>query len=95
MIIKSLLTENNPFNSTEEIKSWIEQRNREVEVKVEKIPFEKMKLWHSEIDGSIHHDSGRFFSIVGIDVNTDYEANSEQGTFNHWRQPIILQPEVG
>lgn len=95
MIIKSLLTENNPFNSTEEIKSWIEQRNREVEVKVEKIPFAQMKMWHSEPDGSIHHDSGRFFSIVGIDVNTDYEANSEQGTFNHWRQPIILQPEVG
>ena len=62
---------------------------------MEKIPFAQMKMWHSEPDGSIHHDSGRFFSIVGIDVNTDYEVNSEQGTFNHWRQPIILQPEVG
>ncbi len=89
MIIKSLLTEDNPFNTTEEIKGWIEQRNREVEVKVEKIPFHQMKMWHSEPDGSLHHDSGRFFSIVGIDVKTDYADN------HHWRQPIILQPEVG
>lgn len=89
MIIKSLLTENNPFNSTEELKAWIEQRNREVEVKVEKIPFDQLKMWHSDPDGSIRHDSGRFFSIVGIDVTTDYGIN------NHWRQPIILQPEVG
>ena len=89
MIIKSLLTESNPFNSTVDIKSWIEQRNREVEVEVEQIPFEKMKMWHSESDGSIRHDSGRFFSIVGIDVRTDIDS------MQHWRQPIILQPEVG
>ena len=89
MIIRSLLTNKNPFNSTEEIKQWIERRNREVEVKVDKIPFREMKCWHSEEDGSIRHDSGRFFSIVGIDVQTDYGVN------HHWRQPIILQPEVG
>lgn len=89
MIIRSLLTDKNPFNSTEEIKQWIEQRNREVEVKVEKIPFADMKMWHSEEDGSLRHDSGRFFSIVGIDVQTDYGSN------HHWRQPIILQPEIG
>lgn len=89
MIIKSLLTTENVFNSTEELKSWIEQRNREVEVKIEQIPFNQMKMWHSEPDGSICHDSGRFFSIVGIDVKTDY------GTNQHWRQPIICQPEVG
>lgn len=89
MIIRSLLTNKNPFNSTEEIKEWIERRNREVEVKVDKIPFAQMKGWHSDEDGSIRHDSGRFFSIVGIDVRTDYGSN------HHWRQPIILQPEVG
>lgn len=89
MIIKSLLTEENKFNSTEEIKAWIKRRNREVEVKIKKIPFDQMNMWHSDVDGSVHHDSGRFFSIVGIDVRTDYGSN------HHWRQPIINQPEVG
>ena len=89
MIIKPLLTEENKFNSTEEIKAWIKRRNREVEVKIEKIPFDQMNMWHSDVDGSVHHDSGRFFSIVGIDVRTDYGSN------HHWRQPIINQPEVG
>lgn len=89
MIIRSLLTEHNPFNSTEDLKDWIAQRNREVEVKVEQIPFSELKMWHSDPDGSVHHDSGRFFTIQGIDVVTDYGPN------NHWRQPIINQPEVG
>ena len=89
MIIKSLITQANPFNTTQEIREWIARRNREVAVKVEQIPFNEMKMWHSDYDGSIHHDTGRFFSIVGIDVQTDYGKN------NQWRQPIINQPEVG
>ena len=89
MLIKSLLATENPFNSTQEIREWIAQRNREAVVDVKQIPFSEMKMWHSEDDGSIRHDTGKFFSIVGIDVRTDYGNNS------HWRQPIINQPEVG
>lgn len=89
MILHSLLTTDNPFNSTEELRDWIRTRNREVNVSVEKIPFDSMDNWISKPDGSLSHESGRFFSIIGIDVNTDF------GTVNHWRQPIILQPEVG
>lgn len=89
MIIRSLLTEKNRFNSTEDLKKWIELRNREVEVKVKRVPLTQLSKWHSDPDGSIHHDSGRFFSIVGIDVQTDYGIN------HHWCQPIINQPEVG
>ena len=37
MIIKSLLTENNPFNSTQEIKEWIERRNKEVKVNLRSV----------------------------------------------------------
>lgn len=89
MIIRSLLTNKNPFNSTDDIRQWIKRRNCEVEVRVEKISFADMKMWHSEEDGSIRHDTGKFFSIIGVDVQTDYGEN------HHWRQPIINQPEVG
>ncbi len=89
-LLKSLLTTNNPFNSTDEVVAWIERRNREVEVRVEEVPFADLKGWHFEGEtGNLVHDSGKFFSIVGIDVrtNTGYEQR--------WTQPIINQPEVG
>lgn len=89
MIIKSLITKDSIFKSTDDIIEWIALRNREVKVRVDKIPLTDMDKWHIDKDGSIHHDSGRFFSIVGIDVKTDFGEN------HHWRQPIINQPEVG
>ena len=55
MIIKSLTTQENPFNSTQDIREWIARRNREVTVNVEQIPFSEMKMWHSDADGSMHH----------------------------------------
>ena len=89
-LLKSLLTTSNPFNTTDEVVAWIERRNREVEVRVEEVPFADLKGWHFDGEtGNLVHDSGKFFSIVGIDVrtNTGYE--------NRWTQPIINQPEVG
>ncbi len=89
MIIRSLLTYDNPFNSTEDIREWIRQRNVDVQVHIEKIPFRDMKMWHVDDEGSLRHDSGRFFSIEGIDITTDY------GYKSNWQQPIINQPEIG
>ena len=89
MILHSLLTTENPFNSIDDLKQWIAARNREVKVNIKKIPFNQMAFWKVNPDGSISHQSGKFFSIVGIDVSTDFGSN------NHWRQPIILQPEIG
>lgn len=89
MILRSLLENNNPFNSTDDIIVWIKQRNHDVKVQIERIPFSEMTSWHVDSNGCISHDSGRFFSIIGIDVQTDY------GKINHWQQPIINQPEVG
>lgn len=88
-MIHSLLTTDNPFNSTEELREWIEQRNREVHVDVSLIPFNEMEGWHVDEDGSLRHNSGKFFSIEGIHIETDY------GKTPSWDQPIINQPEVG
>lgn len=88
-MIHSLLTTENPINSTESLKEWIEQRNREVQVDVKLIPFSEMAGWYVDEDGSLRHNSGRFFSIQGIHVETDY------GNVHSWDQPIINQPEIG
>ena len=89
-LLKSLLTTRNPFNATDDVVAWIERRNREVLVRIEEVPFADLKGWHFDsVTGDLRHDSGRFFSVVGVDVYTN------TGTVNHWRQPIINQPEVG
>lgn len=89
-LLRSLLTTNNPFNTTDELLAWIERRNSEVEVRVDEVPFAELKGWHFDADtGNLCHDSGKFFSIVGIDVYKNQDGVSR------WRQPIINQPEVG
>lgn len=89
-LLKSLVTLDNPFNTTEEVLAWIRQRNREVSVEVQPIPFCQVKSWHfDDVTGDLCHDSGKFFSICGLDVMTNV------GTVARWTQPVINQPEVG
>ena len=74
----------------ESVIDWIERRNQEVKVLVEQVPFSQLKGWHfDEETANLVHDTGRFFSIVGVDVM------SNAGCVKRWTQPIINQPEVG
>ena len=89
-LIRSLLTTDNPFNSTDEILAWIERRNREVNVNVEEVPFVELRGWgFDSVSGNLCHESGKFFSIIGINVYKNQDG------VTRWRQPIINQPEVG
>ncbi len=89
LFLRSALTEENPYNTTEEVLQWIQIRNRETCVSVERIPFSAMDKWHFDANGNLRHDSGRFFSIEGLAVRTNY------GNVSQWQQPIINQPEIG
>ncbi len=86
----SSLTEHNPFYSTDEIINWLEDFNRHEYFSVQPLPFAEMENWHFDPwSGDLQHDSGRFFSIRGLDIHT------EAGPVNRWTQPIIDQPEIG
>jgi oxidase EvaA len=87
---KSALTKKSSFLSTPEILSWIQQLNSEIKTNVKQIPLEKLHKWiiHKN-NGFIQHESGNFFSIEGIEVQTNW------GHVQHWEQPIINQPEIG
>lgn len=77
--------------SIDEIQKWIKWRNEEVSVHVTKILLSQLKMWGFDKNSkNLVHDTGRFFSIEGINVKTDY-----CGIYNEWKQPIINQPEVG
>lgn len=88
--LKESLVTDSVLNSNHDLIAWIEQRNHEVEVRIEKVPFADLKGWHFDKEtGNLVHDSGKFFSIVGIDVRTNTWCKQR------WTQPIINQPEVG
>lgn len=74
----------------EKVLQWLERRNREVHVRIDRVPFRDLKGWRFDTEtGDLVHQSGRFFSVVGLNVYTN------TGTVSRWTQPIINQPEVG
>lgn len=88
--LKSALSNANPFGDVDSILNWIKEQNEKVQVSISKIPFKDLKLWSFESEmQSLKHDSGKFFSIDGIRVQTNW------GKINQWDQPIINQPEIG
>lgn len=76
------------FMSTDSILAWMKQQNDEVVSDIKQISLTELKGW-SFRDDRIRHDSGKFFSIDGIRINTNYRNIPE------WDQPIINQPEIG
>lgn len=76
------------FMPTSEILAWMKQQNVEVVSNIQQIPLTELKGW-SYRDDRIRHDSGKFFSIDGIRIKTNYRNTPE------WDQPIINQPEIG
>ena len=88
--LRSALTMQNPYNSTEQVLDWIREQNRKILVNVRQIPFADMlPMWLFDAEGNLRHTTGKFFSIEGIRVKTNY------GNVAEWEQPIINQPEIG
>lgn len=76
------------FMPTQDILAWMKQQNDEVVSNIKQIPLTSLRGW-SYRDDRIRHDSGKFFSIDGIHIQTNYRDVPE------WDQPIINQPEIG
>lgn len=90
LFLKSALTLENPFNTTEEVLQWVKKRNEEVNVNIKRISFDEMDNWSLDKQkGAVVHSSNKFFSIQGLEVHTNY------GQLKTWDQPIINQPEIG
>lgn len=88
--LESDLTTENPFNSIEDILSWLDNVKTINKVLVKEITFSEMKQWFFDMEtGNYKHISGGFFSIDGIQIETNY------GSVPVWIQPIINQPELG
>lgn len=88
--LKSSLTEENPFIATNEVKQWVKRQMDKTNVDIRFTSFDNLEKWHLDMsDGVLRHESNRFFSVIGIQVQTNF------GEIDEWQQPIILQPEIG
>lgn len=69
---------------------WLAERSDVSQFEVSQVPFGGMTGWHFSPDtGNLVHQTGRFFSIEGLEVSTDFRWTPR------WTQPIINQPEIG
>jgi dTDP-4-dehydro-6-deoxy-alpha-D-glucopyranose 2,3-dehydratase len=75
-------------NNVSKIYDWIDKIRSSTKVYVNKIPFEDLDLWSFD-EEKLKHNSGKFFSIDGIEIRTNH------GKVDRWDQPIINQPEIG
>lgn len=76
------------FMTTNDILAWMKHQNDEVVSNIKQIPLTELRDWSYRED-RVRHDSGKFFSIDGIHIKTNYRNTPE------WDQPIINQPEIG
>ncbi len=88
-LIESWATTENPFNSTEEIISWINEKNKNDKVEIKKIPYDyEGDDWHYDrVRGEIRNKAGSFFQIKGLQKKIGEKVLLEQ--------PIIIQNEIG
>ena len=87
-LVRSWAMTDSPVTPTEEILSWINQRNRSTHVEIQKIPIMEMDDWYySPEEGVLRNQGGTFFKITGFQGFQAGQVIVEQ--------PMILQPENG
>lgn len=86
-IIESWATTNNPFNSTEEILKWVDEKNKSTIINISKINYQYDGFWYYDKQfGGIKNRNDSFFQIKGLINHTQKED---------FEQPIIIQNEIG
>ncbi len=88
--ILSALTTNGAFFTEDQFLAWFNAKSINGSYAVKQIPFSELQNWHFNPDtGDLAHDSGKFFTVHGISIKTNYPKDL------YWEQPIIYQPEIG
>lgn len=89
LFLKSALTLENEYQTLSAFLEWFEEESKNHFI-VSEIPLTALDQWQfREEPYRLGHDSGKFFTIEGIHVETNY------GNITEWEQPIINQPEIG
>jgi dTDP-4-dehydro-6-deoxy-alpha-D-glucopyranose 2,3-dehydratase len=78
------------FGSIDDFSMWFDERRQASRCSVRQAPLDALTGWPFPPEsGNLVHESGRFLSVKGIEVETDHREVSL------WMQPILVQPEIG
>ena len=87
-IFLSWKTTEGTLNSIDNILRWVEEKNKNIQLNIKKIPYEYNGFWHyDEKEFGIINDSKSFFKIVGLRKTENGQSVIEQ--------PIYVQDEIG
>ena len=84
---------NNINKENDDIKKvlvWIKKKRKEDKTIVKKISIIKLKDWHVDRWGNIHHKSKQFFSLKGVRT-----INATNREVKNWDQPLLFQKHGG
>jgi len=76
-------------SSPAEIVQWLDDQKAANHFLVKRRGLHTLKEWSMDRDGSFSHEEGRFFRIVGINVE------SSEREVSNWNQPILDNPGTG
>jgi oxidase EvaA len=89
-IAESALSRGGRAGDLANLNEWFAGSGRSSRVEVDRTPLESLAGWHhGPVTGAIAHESGRFFTVEGLEIHIP------DAPVSRWSQPIINQPEVG
>jgi len=89
-LYESAVSNDSKIFSNKEILKWINKKKEEANFVSKEIPLNELNKWSFDSSsGNLLHESGGFFSVTGVSIETNWGENS------NWTQPIIDQREIG
>lgn len=74
-----------------EIMRWLEEKRKNCQVETEEVGIKDLDRWNVHPKtGVVSHDTGKFFSLIGVKVR-----GAENREVSSWTQPMMKQQETG
>ncbi|MYX03011.1 oxidase EvaA [Streptomyces sp. PgraA7] len=88
-VLRSCSEDHGSLHSTGVILSWITDARTRHEVRTRLMPLREVENWR-RAPYAISHDTGRFFDVIGVHIETDGDREVRE-----WTQPMIAPAGVG
>ena len=82
------LKDENQFRTLAEVQEWFKEQRSACAMEVSEIGINELKKWNvNKETGNIEHETGEFFSIIGVNITNTVNREIVSG----WTQPIMKQ----